>query len=114
MKQNIFIHHLRRFLQILLASTLLMALPATAADVRLPGAVEAGSRISFNEGWRFARFGEQADGSKVAEPAGMEAPAFDDIQWRQLGLPHDWGIEGPFKIELPGETGKLPWFGIGC
>jgi hypothetical protein len=89
-----------------------MALPA-AADVRLPGAVEAGSRLSFNAGWRFARFGEQADGSKVAEPAGLEVPTFDDKQWRQLDLPHDWGIEGPFKIELPGETGKLPWFGIG-
>ena len=113
MKYNLFIRQLRRSRQILLASTLLMALPAVAADVRLPGAVEAGSRVSFNTGWRFARFGEQADGSKVAEPAGMEASAFDDKQWRQLDLPHDWGIEGPFKIELPGETGKLPWFGIG-
>ncbi len=22
---------------------------------------------------------------------------FDDSQWRLLNLPHDWGIEGPFK-----------------
>jgi len=109
MNRNKFLGHLRL---ILLASSVLTVLPA-AADVRLPGAVEAGSRVSFNAGWRFARFGEQADGSKVAEPAGMEKPGFDDKQWRQLDLPHDWGIEGPFKIELPGETGKLPWFGIG-
>ncbi len=36
---------------------------------------------------------------------------FDDSAWRLLNLPHDWGIEGPFKQEYPGETGKLPWWG---
>ena len=39
-------------------------------------------------------------------------PAFDDSGWRQLNLPHDWAIEGPFQQELPGETGKLPYFGV--
>jgi beta-galactosidase len=39
--------------------------------------------------------------------------SFDDTGWRQLNLPHDWGIEGPFKQEYPGETGKLPWWGVG-
>jgi beta-galactosidase len=39
--------------------------------------------------------------------------AFNDSGWRKLNLPHDWGIEGPFKQEYPGETGKLPWWGIG-
>ena len=38
---------------------------------------------------------------------------FNDSGWRKLNLPHDWGIEGPFKQEYPGETGKLPWWGIG-
>jgi beta-galactosidase len=38
---------------------------------------------------------------------------FDDRGWRQLSLPHDWGIEGPFKQEYSGETGKLPWWGVG-
>ena len=38
---------------------------------------------------------------------------FDDGAWRKLNLPHDWGIEGPFKQELPGDTGKLPWSGVG-
>jgi beta-galactosidase len=38
---------------------------------------------------------------------------FDDSQWRLLNLPHDWGIEGPFNQKYPGETGKLPWWGIG-
>ena len=40
-------------------------------------------------------------------------PDFDDRGWRKLNLPHDWGIEGPFKQEYPGGTGKLPWWGVG-
>ncbi len=39
-------------------------------------------------------------------------PDFNDSQWRLLNLPHDWGIEGPFKQELRGETAKLPWAGV--
>jgi len=38
--------------------------------------------------------------------------SFDDSQWRLLNLPHDWGIAGPFKQEYPGQTGKLPWWGV--
>lgn len=30
-----------------------------------------------------------------------------------MDLPHDWGIEGPFRKDLDGLTGKLPWRGIG-
>jgi beta-galactosidase len=41
------------------------------------------------------------------------APGFADGEWRALTLPHDWGIEGPFKQEYPGPTGKLPWWGVG-
>ena len=39
--------------------------------------------------------------------------AFDDSSWRALDLPHDWAIEGPFRMEIENETGKLPWEGIG-
>jgi beta-galactosidase len=75
---------------------------------------EAGRDVSnFNEGWRFARFGPMPDGSQQAEPGGLEKPAVDDSAWRKLDLPHDWGIEGPFRAELPNQTGKLPWAGIG-
>ncbi len=38
---------------------------------------------------------------------------FDDSKWRKLDVPHDWGIEGPFRQDLPGNTGKLPWKAIG-
>lgn len=46
-------------------------------------------------------------------PVAPQDPAFDDSAWRALDLPHDWGIEGPFRADLPNETGKLPWYGIG-
>ena len=36
-------------------------------------------------GWRFIQ----------ADPAGAEAPGFDDASWRRVDLPHDWSIESP-------------------
>jgi len=38
-------------------------------------------------------------------------PGFDDSAWRKLDLPHDWAIEGPFKQEYKGKTGKLNYSG---
>ncbi len=67
----------------------------------------------FDEDWAFKRFGLQADGTYVSEPQGLEKAETDDAGWRQLDLPHDWAIEGPFRIELAGSTGKLPYQGIG-
>ena len=40
-------------------------------------------------------------------------PEFNDSAWQPVTLPHDWGIDGPFQQEYPGETGKLPWWGVG-
>lgn len=68
---------------------------------------------SFDCNWLFARYGLQADGSRIEESGFMQMPQFDDKAWRQLDLPHDWGIEGPFRSDLEGYTGKLPWRGIG-
>lgn len=68
---------------------------------------------AFDEGWLFKRYGLQPDGTRLEEPRQAEAPGFDDRQWQPVSLPHDWAITGPFRIELAGETGKLPWRGIG-
>lgn len=59
-----------------------------------------------------------ADGQPIINEARTigDSPAvaaFNDEPWRKLAVPHDWGIEGPFRLELAGETGKLPWKGIG-
>src|SRR5579859_5622037 len=105
------------------------------------GADQSRERISLNEVWLFSK-GDAADaGTKLdyanlrpwilptanefstnapvmapdASPLGdisFAQPGFDDSQWRALNLPHDWGIEGPFKQEYPGDTGKLPWWGV--
>ena len=50
---------------------------------------------------------------KLGAETAYTQPGFDDSSWRKLSLPHDWAIEGPFDIKLPGETGKLPYAGIG-
>jgi beta-galactosidase len=77
---------------------------------------------NFDAGWLFARYGLQPDGSRKPEPGravqtlnalAPYATSFNDSDWRKLNLPHDWGIEGPFRIDLDGYTGKLPWRGIG-
>ena len=97
-------------------------------------------RSSFNTGWRFTKDEPAGAGSELsyaelkkwelagsaelstnAIPAATTSPTvlpayaqpdFNDSQWRLLNLPHDWGVEGPFKQEYPGETGKLPWWGV--
>jgi beta-galactosidase len=53
------------------------------------------------------------EGTPGGEAISYAQSTFDDSQWRSLNLPHDWGVEGPFRQEYPGETGKLPWWGIG-
>ncbi|MGN6726912.1 MAG: beta-galactosidase GalB, partial [Tepidisphaeraceae bacterium] len=99
-------------------------------------------RVSLDDGWHFQKGEPQGledqlgygvlkpwllpttnamiDGPAHARPSGaapgeaidLAQPGFDDSQWRTLNLPHDWGIEGPFDQNLPGETGKLPWQGV--
>jgi beta-galactosidase len=69
------------------------------ASVPGPGA----HQISFNEDWRFYK----------GDARGAENPAFDDSHWRQIRLPHDWAIEGPFDPSLNPHTGALPISGAG-
>lgn len=73
------------------------------------------SKEKFNSNWKFERFGQHPEksGIIVAEPEGIEKTTYNDAAWRNLNLPHDWGIEGPFRDDLVNETGLLPWRGIG-
>ncbi|WP_413666573.1 beta-galactosidase GalB [Mucilaginibacter sp. Mucisp86] len=68
---------------------------------------------SFDSNWLFSRFGLQPEGTTIPEPPGLEQVTVKDASWQKLDLPHDWAIQGPFRMELAGETGKLPWKGIG-
>jgi beta-galactosidase len=93
-----------------------LALAIAAAAILPRAAAAERTRESFDPGWRFARFGPMPDGSQRAEPATekvMAAPKFDDASWRALDLPQDWGVESGFRADLPNNTGKLPWAGIG-
>src|SRR5262245_53973101 len=97
-------------------------------------------RLSLNSAWRFQRndppvaegrlnyerikewvtaTGNQFVATPQSHPSGnlggdvaYTRRDLDDRGWRQLDLPHDWGVEGSFKQEYPGETGKLPWWGV--
>ena len=53
---------------------------------------------NFNKGWLF----------KKDTIIGAEKVSFEDVNWRQLDLPHDWAIEGPFSNEHNARTGGLP------
>ena len=55
----------------------------------------------LSRGWKFSK--------------GMNETAFlsefDDRNWENVVLPHDWAIEEDFEMEGDGNTGKLPWKG---
>ena len=59
------------------------------------------------EGWRFTR--------DTTEQGTLDAAdaKFNDSGWEQVEVPHDWAIAGPFEPESNGNTGKLPWRGVG-
>jgi beta-galactosidase len=62
-----------------------------------------GKRVSFNDGWKFHK--GSADGA--------EAVSYVDDDWRDLDLPHDWAIEGPFDVKYNARCGGLPFHGTG-
>lgn len=63
-------------------------------------------RLSLDRGWRFhlgdipfplIRGHPDSYGSaKAGRAFGAAAPEHDDTTWRELDLPHDWAVEGPF------------------
>ena len=75
-----------------------LILSATASEPRHRG--------NFDAGWSFS----------LGDPKGAELPSFDDAQWRNLDLPHDFGIEGPFDSKnasgAPGGflPGGIAWY----
>lgn len=54
--------------------------------------------IPFNADWKFT----------LDEPEAPHLPDTDDMQWRQINIPHDWSVELPFNKEKgEGCTGYL-------
>ena len=81
----------------------------------------AESEFRLEKGWMFTR----------ADSPEFSRPEYDDSDWQQVTVPHDWAIYGPFSaqndkqevaiaqdgqteaMEHAGRTGGLPFVGVG-
>lgn len=61
-------------------------------------AQQIGQKKLFTDGWKFYK----------GEAVNAEGMSFNDDSWRNVSLPHDWSIEGPFSKEWASGTGYLP------
>jgi beta-galactosidase len=71
------------------------------AEAMLPsGLLFQRRRDSFDFGWKFFK----------GDAPGAQSPGFKDDSWRDVNLPHDWAIEGPYGEKEPssGPGGYLP------
>ncbi|MBO9622552.1 MAG: DUF4982 domain-containing protein [Sphingomonas sp.] len=66
----------------------------------LPALAQPTERVSIDKDWRLL-VGDQVDAM---------APGLDDSGWKQVDVPHDWAIAGPFdeKARATGSGGWLP------
>ena len=87
---------------VLAALVLLAGLPR-AAEAASAIQISGERRLTFDDDWRFFK----------GEAPGAERPDFQDSQWTEVQLPHDWAIEGPFDPQLNPHTGALPISGTG-
>ncbi len=53
------------------------------------------SRQNFGNDWKFT----------LGDPEGAQREDFNDAQWRNLDVPHDWSIEGDFSRDHPATPG---------
>jgi beta-galactosidase len=77
---------------------------AVGAQTREAAETAPRTRSTFDFGWKFMK----------GDAPGAQQPAFSDSAWRDVDLPHDWSVEGPFGEKEPsgGAGGYLPT-GIG-
>ncbi len=62
------------------------------------------SRVSLDRNWRFI----------LADPHQAETSDYDDSDWRELHVPHDWSIEGTYEEHHPaGRRGGFLPTGVG-
>lgn len=90
-------HHitLNLFLRLLVSVFFLFSFSQISAQQR--------NIVSLLTGWKFSK-GTHADAAKLD---------FNDKDWEEVTIPHDWAISGPFIPDGDGNTAKLPWKGEG-
>jgi beta-galactosidase len=79
----------------LMLGLVMLSLHAPAADALTGKATLMHPRVTdnFDADWKFF----QGDPTNAQMPHVVDrGPTFDDSDWRDLNLPHDWSIEGPF------------------
>jgi beta-galactosidase len=87
------------------------AATAPAQTVLKPWILPTGARFIKDPAKRFARLAQEPVFSVACAVA-----AYEDRSWRQVDLPHDWAIEGPFNkggSGVGGGMGRLPSPGVG-
>lgn len=89
-----------RKLEIILA-VLVVVLAGCGSQFKA-GSKKISRENDFDFAWRFAK-GDFENAKEVK---------FDDSGWRNVNLPHDWSIEGPYSQQNASGTGYLPG-GIG-
>ena len=81
---------------------------ATTQPVLKPWILPTGNAFIKDPAHRFERPGGNPGGNVAYVKSD-----FDDSGWRQVALPHDWAIEGPFVSTGGGGMGRLPSSGVG-
>ena len=90
-----------------MAAACIVLIATSVAAMRCEAVVRLGER-HLDTGWRFMLFP-----GPDAEVAGAAELGFDDSGWRKVRLPHDWGVERPFRMDVAGKRGRLAFFGLG-
>ena len=92
------------FAATLFVTTLLVGCHSVRGPERVHQGTAARQVMPFDANWRFFK-GDAPD---------AEQPAFNDAAWRQLDVPHDWSIEGPFsRTNRTGGAGGFLPAGVG-
>jgi beta-galactosidase len=95
-------------------------------------ALGATLKVPLKTGWRFVKADDPAAGTNLTHHVMSEIldradrgdlsgapdfswakPSFDDSSWRQVRVPHDWGVDSPFDSDRPYGDAFLDVTGIG-
>src|SRR5689334_17191511 len=81
---------------LLMAALLCAASAVCAADTPASRRAE----YNFNSDWRLF----------VGDPAGAEAPGFDDSSWKAVTLPRAWNEDDAFKKDIKDLSTGVAWY----